>query len=154
MLTVSSGADIRRQPHLVFHPVHIKLGYLRPKSLTDRELNVGHSANPIGSEEEEYISGLNADTDLMLVWQSARVDASYREPVEVLQRGFDRVQDVLNNLPPELRWRGGLSRPQGATRSHEIQMCNLHINSLFIRSGLIQHFGTGGSRYSHKTIIR
>ena len=155
---VTSGADTRGQPYLVFHPFHVAYDTLRPSDMSDNELDGDQSSSDEsrGPAEGEvrYIPGFNANVDLFLSWQSARLEVLYMSPDEVLRRGFERVQAVLNTLPPELRWRGGLSCVPGTTWGHETQMFNLLINSLYLKSALLQHVGKTTSNYSHKVIIR
>ncbi|KAJ4174267.1 hypothetical protein NW754_004682 [Fusarium falciforme] len=65
-----------------------------------------------------------------------------------------KIQSVINGLPPELRWRGGMSRPPNVTQSHDVQIANLFVTSLEIRSNILQKFGpTETSGLEHQKIV-
>ncbi|KAK1479248.1 hypothetical protein CCUS01_16328 [Colletotrichum cuscutae] len=61
---------------------------------------------------------------------------------EALKHWLAKIQTIIDNFPPELRWRGGLSRPSHITEGHDTQIANLFITSLNIRSNLLQKFGS------------
>ena len=105
-------------------------------------------------DDEHYIPGLNAFADVFMSWWHAKLDRTPRLPEEALKRGLSHVQHVLDNLPPELRWRGGLSRPPGATWGHDAQMMQILITSLYVKSNLLQRFGTLPSVLTHRDVIR
>jgi hypothetical protein len=44
----------------------------------------------------------------------------------------------LDDLPPELRWRGGLSRPPKSNFGTDVQTVNLYITQIHIRSNLLE----------------
>jgi hypothetical protein len=48
------------------------------------------------------------------------------------------VQRALDYLPPELKWRGGLSRPPQSNFGTDVQTANLYITQLHIRSNLLE----------------
>jgi hypothetical protein len=48
------------------------------------------------------------------------------------------VQCALDYLPPELQWRGGLSKPPQSNFGTEVQTANLYITQLHVRSNLLE----------------
>ncbi len=48
------------------------------------------------------------------------------------------VQRALDYLPPELQWRGGLSRHSQSNFGTQVQTANLYITQLHIRSNLLE----------------
>lgn len=50
---------------------------------------------------------------------------------------MDIVSASLDNLPPFIRWRGGLSRPSKSNFGTDVQMVNLYITQIHIRSFLM-----------------
>ena len=52
------------------------------------------------------------------------------------------VQRALDTLPPNLRWRGGLSRPPDSNFGTDVQTANLYVTQLHIRSTLLQQMHT------------
>ncbi|KAG7131286.1 hypothetical protein HYQ45_010085 [Verticillium longisporum] len=92
-------------------------------------------------DDEQYITGLNSLIDIMLVWEDAKVDMTHKSPTDTLREGMARIQAVLDNLIPELRWSGGLARYPQPCRSHEAQTVNILITSLYLRSNLLQNLG-------------
>ncbi|KAJ5377794.1 uncharacterized protein N7496_005203 [Penicillium cataractarum] len=127
--------------------------FARPLEKSDEQLDP-----PVAQEDcqewhgnyTSYVPGLNCLSNLYLIWQEARSTNS-SNPVETYLKGLQRVMD---NFPPELRWRGGLSRPSNVTYGHDVQVANLFVTSLHIRSNLIQRFGTPEIRLKeHPKII-
>ncbi|KAH8896734.1 glycoside hydrolase [Thozetella sp. PMI_491] len=123
-----------------------KLAQLRPLVLTDRELDTEsycspHSVSPWSGDDTSYVPGLNHLSDLFMIWHEAQTTPSI-QPNEALQRYTERVQATIDGLPPSIRWRGGLSRPAAVTSLHDVQVVNLYISALHIRSNLLQKFGT------------
>lgn len=114
----------------------------RPLDKTDKQLD------PIGSEGSgsftwlesniSYIPGLNCLIDLLMVWQKAQSCIG----TQTVEMCLEKLQFVMDNFPPKLRWRGGLSRPSNVTYGHDVQIANLFVTSLHIRSNLVQRFGT------------
>jgi hypothetical protein len=101
------------------------------------------------------VTGFNAHADIILTWWHAKADSEHRSPREVIDRGLERLQSILDGLPPELRWRGGLSRDLRATRGHEMQMLNIMISFLYIKSNLLEIYGpVAEPPFTHYTIIR
>ncbi|CAH0058108.1 unnamed protein product [Clonostachys solani] len=151
------GAELRGQPHLTFLPFNQDLEHLRPKPILDRDLYP--SSAPEGyapnwpEDEIAYIPGLNSLIDIFLIWEKGKVDIATKPPEEVLTRAMERIQTALDGLRPELRWRGGLTRfPRGAW-GHEVQMVNILITALSIKSNFLQHLGSLLPGITHQDIV-
>lgn len=131
---------------------------LRPQNLTGTQLDATSASladiPPSTDDDKHYIPGLNAFADVFMAWWHAKLDRTHCPPEEALKRGLSHVQHVLDNLPPELRWRGGLSRPPGATWGHDAQMVLVLVTSLYVKSNLLQRFGSLPSILTHGDIIR
>ncbi|KAJ4245506.1 hypothetical protein NW762_014015 [Fusarium torreyae] len=105
-------------------------------------------------DDTTYVPGLNSLSDLFLIWQEVQQVPKDNGPQTIIMGYLRKVQHVLDNLPPELRWRGGLSRPPSATEGHDVQIANLFVTSLTIRSNILQKFGpTATSAQEHQKII-
>lgn len=118
----------------------------RPLRLTDRELDAEsylstHIVSPWPGDDISYVPGLNYLSDLFMVWHEAQ-SCRNSDPSIALQSYLTRIQDIIDSLPPSLRWRGGLSRPTSVTPLHDTQLVNLYITALHIRSNLLQNFGS------------
>ena len=120
----------------------------RPLPLSDNQLDPltpGQTdETPWHGDNTSYIPGLNSLYSLFRVWHEIQSTPPNRDPEEFIDRFLRMVQQVIDNLPPELRWRGGLSRPPGATKGHDVQIANLFVTSLHLRSNILQKFGTAG----------
>ena len=138
---------------------------MRPRCLADSDpllsvdqpdLDLSGSWPPPDSawleDRMEYITGLNSLVDVLMVWEQTKVDMTHKPPADSLREGMTRVQAVMDTLIPELRWRGGLARFPRPCWGHEVQMVNILITSLYLRSNLMQHLGqTPG--ISHRSIV-
>ncbi|KXJ85540.1 hypothetical protein Micbo1qcDRAFT_110722, partial [Microdochium bolleyi] len=152
--------DLTGRPVLSFVTTHDYTDQSnRPLPLTDNELESGEAQQPgsgLGApwhgDETSYVPALNHLADIFLAWHRAQIDRLYLSPEAALNAGLSRVQSALDHLPPELRWRGGLSRPRGATMGHDAQIANLFITSLFVRSNILQLFGSS-SRDEHQRLV-
>ncbi|KAL2831634.1 hypothetical protein BJY01DRAFT_254178 [Aspergillus pseudoustus] len=133
-----------------------------PQALTDNDLAQPSTSIPILSamETEEvpwwdgetasYVPGLTHLLSIFLTWHTCQADRFYHSPSQVLTTGLLRIRRTLDALPPELRWRGGMSRPPTATRGHDVQIANIFITSLYVRSNLLLQFGDqSGGEHGH-----
>lgn len=115
----------------------------RPLALTDDQmephglLESDHHVTWYG-DSTSYVPGLNSLSDIFNVWHEVQLTPPSPDPSACLDRYLSRVQQVIDGLPPELRWRGGLSRPPSVTQGHEVQIANIFITSLHVRSNLLQ----------------
>ena len=118
---------------------------LRPLDLTDRELqDVLTYDETWHGNTRSYIPGLNALTNLFMLWyRSQQHDTS---SIVHLQKYLDLVLTALDHIPPELRWRGGLSRPPRSNFGTDVQMVNLYITQIHIRSFLLDQMASAAHR--------
>lgn len=114
------------------------LDALRPLNLSDMQLDPTPPPTeiPWHGDTHSYIVGLNFLSNLFLTWHSSqqrhnRTAARIRSHIEQLSRALD-------DLPAELRWRGGLSRPANGNFGTDVQVANLYITQLHIRSNLFE----------------
>jgi len=87
-----------------------------------------------------YVPGLNYLTHLFYLWHSSQ--QTFPLSVPHIQQHMTYIQRALDTLPPELRWRGGLSRPPGSNFGTDVQTANLYITQLHIRSSLLEQMYT------------
>ncbi|KAF5577043.1 hypothetical protein FPCIR_12283 [Fusarium pseudocircinatum] len=158
LLFASACADIfGRLPISLLSQDRIET-FPRPLPLSDNQmepkaLNSCHEP-PWHGDDTTYVPGLNSLSDLFLIWQEVQQVPEGTEPQSTIMRNLAKIQQVLDNLPPELRWRGGLSRPANVTEGHDVQIANLFVTSLNIRSNILQKFGpTDKSAEDHQKII-
>ncbi|KAF5617851.1 hypothetical protein F25303_13172 [Fusarium sp. NRRL 25303] len=157
-VTYYSSADIfGRLPISLLSQDRIE-NFPRPLPLSDNqmELKAPDSCHepPWHGDETTYVPGLNSLSDLFLIWQEVQQGPEGAEPQIAITRYLSKIQQVLDNLPPELRWRGGLSRPANVTEGHDVQIANLFVTSLNIRSNILQKFGpTANSAQDHQKIV-
>ncbi|KAK1625511.1 hypothetical protein BDP81DRAFT_397788 [Colletotrichum phormii] len=146
---LNSSADIfgRLSVSIVSHQEN--RAHLRPLPLRDSQLETGPQLShaelpPWHGDTTSYVPGLNQLSDLFLIWHEAQTApiSLYGGQEEALKHWLAKIQTIIDNFPPELRWRGGLSRPSHITESHDTQIANLFITSLNIRSNLLQKFGS------------
>lgn len=98
-----------------------------------------------------YIPGLNALSSLFMLWyRSQQADIS---DLVHLQRYLDLVMSSLDNISPELRWRGGLSRPPRSNFGTDVQMVNLYITQIHIRSFLLEQMAAVTERDHNVTVL-
>lgn len=143
-------------PGIICHQDNAQL--LRPLPLTDEELESEYTSPaclepPVSPMSEPapvwhgkgttYVPGLESLTKLYCVWHEAQAVSwvTLQGPDAALQHYQDRIQGIIDSLPRELRWRGGLSRPHYVTQGHESQTVNIYITSLHLRSNLLQKRG-------------
>lgn len=143
---------------LTFHTLREPHEHLRPRIVTDKELEYTEtpltSATDSPNDEPTYVPGLNAVADLYKVWWHAKENHKQQGDSDTLQKSLSDIQIILDNLPPELRWRGGLSRDPRAAEGHEIQMINILVSSFHVKSNLLQRYNSPCSRLSHESIVR
>ena len=133
------------------------LSHLRPVDVSDNDLDPNGDENhptakPWYGDHMPFTPGLNSLSDLFLVWHEVQSNP-HPDPDIALLTYQSKVQNVIDSLPPELRWRGGLSRPANVTHSHDAQIANIFITSLHVRSNLLQKFRPTGSLPEHQRIV-
>ncbi|KAG9251097.1 uncharacterized protein F5Z01DRAFT_332124 [Emericellopsis atlantica] len=151
------GSEIQGQPHLAFVPFNQKLEHLRPMNITDSQLypDLASSADTPSWPEDEihFIPGLNSLIDVFLTWEQSKKDLTHKQPEETLKCAISRIQHILDNLPPDLRWTGGLTRFPQPVWGHKAQMVNILITALSLKSNFLQHLGSLLPGLSHYDII-
>ncbi|KAJ1324696.1 RNA polymerase II-specific transcription factor-like protein [Microdochium nivale] len=148
LIVTDVSMDLTGRPVLGFVTIHDYTDCSRrPLPLTDDQLDPNNTAgDPWHGDVTSYVPALNHLADIFLAWHRAQVDRLYLSPNAALDAGLRRVQATLDRLPPELRWRGGLSRrSSGATIHHDAQIANLFITSLYVRSNMLQLFSSSAS---------
>jgi hypothetical protein len=88
-----------------------------------------------------YVVGLNGLVDTFLVWAQGQTDMTHRNAEDTVRRAVLRIQAVLDGLAPELRWTGRLSRFPPGEWGHQVQMVNIYITALWLKSNFLQHMG-------------
>ena len=126
------------RPHVGLFSPHDSIHTLRPLDSTDSELDPTHNnvETPSNGDLISYIPGLNYLSNLFLLWHSSQ--QSHNNTVSGLQEHIHLVQRAIDDLPAELRWRGGLSRPPRSNFGTDVQIANLYITQLHIRSNLLE----------------
>lgn len=123
-----------------------------PQDLKDAELDIitpGQEA--WHGNVTSYIPGLRALTRIFSIWyRSQQGDCN---DLHHLQNYVDEVMASLDDLPPSLRWRGGLSRPRGSNFGTDVQMVNLYITQIHIRSFLMEQMRNAARRQNKVTVI-
>ncbi|KAI7762957.1 hypothetical protein LZL87_013059 [Fusarium oxysporum] len=157
-VTYYSSADIfGRLPISLLSQDRIE-NFPRPLPLSDNQMEPKAPDSchqpPWHGDDTTYVPGLNSLSDLFLIWQEVQQVPEGTEPQITITMYLGKIQQVLDNLPPELRWRGGLSRPANVTEGHDVQIANLFVTSLNIRSNILQKFGpTDKSAEDHQKIV-
>jgi hypothetical protein len=112
---------------------------LKPLEITDAELDplqVEPSGTQWHGDTISYIPGLNHLAKLFLLWHRSQEGNSH--DLAHLQDYMECIHRALDDLPPELRWRGGLSRPPKCNFGTDVQTVNLYITQIHIRSNLLE----------------
>jgi hypothetical protein len=129
-------AGLHSRPYVIPSLVFSNFEASMPASLCDADLA------PITPGEElwhgnttSYIPGLIALSKIFMLWvKSQQGDCSN---LGHLRNYLDLAASVLDDLPPALRWRGGLSRPLKSNFGTDVQMVNLYITQIHVRSFLM-----------------
>lgn len=132
-----STLGLHGRPFVMSFSTFADVSHLRPQDLSDRQLY------PNEVEQEcwhghnySYIPGLNALIDLFMLWFKSQQGNS--QDMNDLSKYYDLILAALDGIPPELRWRGGLSRPPRSNFGTDVQMVNLYITQIHIRSFLLE----------------
>lgn len=158
LTTMYSSADILGRLSVSLLPQDRIENFPRPLPLSDDQME----PSPPSERHEprwhgdytSYVPGLNSLTDLFFIWSEVQQVRNNNDPPALISKYLGKIQSVINGLPPELRWRGGMSRPPNVTQSHDAQTANLFITSFEIRSNILQKFGpTDTSGLEHQKIV-
>ncbi|KAI9150606.1 NAD(P)H azoreductase [Paramyrothecium foliicola] len=157
LMVMDLGASTNAQAYLNLHPLDEPFTHMLPIPMADIALDSGLSISSeqgtIAEDDVDYVSGFNASTNIFLAWWHAKRDRLHKSAEETLRRGLDHIQRVLDDLPPNLRWRGVLSRDPRTTSGHEAQMVDILTGSLYMKSNFLQHFASSGFPHLTHQII-
>lgn len=134
-----STSDLHGRPYVGLLSPQDNISALTPLELSDNELDA--TCSPLGEVDwhgntKSYIPGLNHLSKLFLLWHQSQQGPN--NSISHLQHYSSLVQRALDYLPPELKWRGGLSRPPQSNFGTDVQTANLYITQLHIRSNLLE----------------
>ena len=133
----ASSVEMFGRPYVGLLTPQDNLQAMRPLDLNDGELDPTTSAEgQWHGNTMSYIPGLNHLSNLFLLWHSSQL--RHNQTIQGLQEHINLVQRALDDLPAELRWRGGLSRPPRSNFGTDVQVANLYITQLHIRSNLLE----------------
>lgn len=126
-----------------------ELSSLRPQILNDNQLRTGDFAEDYWhGHDYSYIPGLNALINLFMLWYKSQQGDPH--DMTYLTKYYDLVLASLDTIPPELRWRGGLSRPPRSNFGTDVQMVNLYITQIHIRSSLLEQMHNAAQISQHR----
>ncbi len=133
-----STSDMYGRPYLGLMSPQDDLEILRPLDLSDSQLDptIPISDPPWHGDTMSYVPGLNFLSNLFLVWYSSQ--QRHNLNIAGCQAHIDQINRALDDLSTELRWRGGLSRPPRSNFGTDVQIANLYITQLHIRSNLFE----------------
>lgn len=133
-----STLDLHGRPTVGLLSPQDNVEALTPLELSDKELDPAHvyEDDQWHGRDRSYIAGLNYMSKLNLLWHSSQRPSNDRS--NHLQSHTAQIQRVLDYLPSELLWRGGLSRPPQSNFGTQVQTANLYITQLHIRSNLLE----------------
>lgn len=129
-------SDLHGRPSLGLLTSQDSIALFTPAEINDAELD------PTGKDPLEawhgdkmsYIPGLNFLSKLFLLWYRSQQN---NDTIAHLQHHTNLVRCALDWMPPELQWRGGLSRTRGNFGT-DVQTANLYITQLHIRYNLLE----------------
>ena len=98
-----------------------------------------------------YIPGLIELSKLFLLWHNSQQGNC--QDIDHLKHYVGLAISSLDDLPPELRWRGGLSRPSRANFGTDVQMVNLYITQIHIRSYLLDQMDRQARRANSTDMV-
>jgi hypothetical protein len=133
-----STVDVHKRPYLeLLHPSSNREA-LKPLPLTDVELRTLQDGDEVqwNGNQISYVPGLNRLADLFLLWHESQLRS--QNTMHHLQSHMNLVRSALDYLPPELSWRGKLSKPQKSDFGTSVQTANLYITQLHIRHNLLE----------------
>lgn len=130
--------DMFGRPYIGLLTPQDNLQALRPSDLTDGDLDPSlvFPKRAWHGDTMSYVPGLNHLSNLFLLWHSSQ--QPHNNNIQGLQEHVTLVQRALDDLPAELRWRGGLSRLPRSNFGTDVQTANLYITQLHIRSNLLE----------------
>lgn len=125
---------------------------LLPRDIADKDLHDDFPGdNTWHGFVRSYIPGLRALNSLFMLWY--RSQQGDTKDLAHLQHYLELVLSSLDNISPELRWRGGLSRPPRSNFGTDVQMVNLYISQIHIRSFLLEQMASTAQRNHDATVM-
>ncbi|RDW75431.1 hypothetical protein BP6252_06573 [Coleophoma cylindrospora] len=147
------SSDLHGLPYLGLLTPQDNISALTPLELSDSELDPTLGPEPHcqwHGNQKSYIAGLNYLSKLFLLWHQSQQESA--PTIAHLQHYMNLVQRALDYLPPELIWRGGLSRPPQSNFGTDVQTANLYVTQLHIRSNLLEQINRlSRSSTAHET---
>lgn len=156
LLTImSSSADLKGFPYVGLLTPQDNISALKPLELSDDELDPSQNPDPYGpwhGNDRSYVPGLNYLSKLFLLWNQSQQESP--PSIAGLQHYMNLIKRALDYLPPELIWRGGLSRPPQSNFGTCVQTANLYITQLHIQSNILEQIIhlVGSSVVQEKTL--
>jgi hypothetical protein len=120
---------------LVLHHAHEASAALFPLGVCDSALLHDNVESASNGAPGHYVSGLNALSQLFLVWQSSQAISA--QTLNNLQSHILRARALDNELPTELVWAN-----QTTDFGFNVQKVNLKVTQLHIRSNLLEQMNT------------
>lgn len=145
-------AGLHSRPYVMPSAVLSSLESAALAELNDSELHyIEPDRRSWHGNTTSYIPGLKALIDVFIVWYKCQQgDCSN---LDHLRHCMEQALSSLDNLPPALRWRGGLSRPAKSNFGTDVQMVNLYITQIHVRSFLMDQMSQVATRNNdHATI--
>jgi hypothetical protein len=133
-------SDMYGRQLLFMRQAHDQTSAFVPLEISDEQLvdqDEPSSPDHIGSGYS-YVPGLNALSRLFLVWQSSQ--ATSVQSMQNLQAHIERAHRIVDNLPPELSWKG--SAQINGDFGFDVQTVNLKVTQLHLRSNLLEQMNT------------
>ncbi|KFY27144.1 hypothetical protein V491_01011 [Pseudogymnoascus sp. VKM F-3775] len=139
LFAAGCSADLKGFPYVGLLTPQDNISALTPLELSDDELDPNQNPDPYGpwhGNDRSYVPGLNYLSRLFLLWNQSQQESP--PSIAGLQHYMNLIKRALDYLPPELIWRGGLSRPPQSNFGTSVQMANLYITQLHIQSNLLE----------------
>ncbi|KAL2846899.1 hypothetical protein BJY01DRAFT_247089 [Aspergillus pseudoustus] len=138
------------RPSLVFAHVDHSLGLFQPMEINDIELaTVSASDVNWHGNSTSYIPGLNVLCSLFMLWLQSQGRPT--QNMSYLQDQFELVSAFLDNIPVDLRWRGGLSRSNRGNFGTDVQTVNIYITQIHIRAFLTDQIDRAAATHANRT---
>lgn len=139
------------RPHIGLLTSQDDINFLRPLPVADVDLDYDLQNDGWHGHKTSYIQGLNYLSDMFLIWESSQ--QRHNQNISGIQEHITSIQHALDSVQPELRWRGGLSRPPGSNFGTDVQLVNLCVTQLHIRSNLLEQYSQMTQRHSDQEAI-
>jgi hypothetical protein len=128
--------SIHKRPYTDLFMPGANMAYLRPLEITDIDLRPTICSDTWHGERVSYIPGINRLTDLYILWHCSSIITE--DSLASFQKHMNLLRSALDDLPPQLQWRGGLAGPPGRSFGTDAQMANLYLCQLHIRYNLLE----------------